>query len=66
VIASDAVLQVFQAFSGMLQAYVLSVSVVSDVLPSSKKECNYMIHTSQISSSLTKFIVNSINIYVSK
>ena len=36
-----------------------------DVLPPSRKECNYEIHVGQSSSSLTKFIANNINIYVS-
>ena len=36
------------------------------VLPPSTKERNYWIRVSQINSSLIKFIVNSISIYVSK
>jgi hypothetical protein len=36
------------------------------VLPPSNKCCNYGIRISQTNSSLTKFIVNSINIYVFK
>jgi hypothetical protein len=36
------------------------------VLPPSRKEYNYGIRIGQSSSSLTKFIANSINIYVSK
>jgi hypothetical protein len=36
------------------------------ILPPSKKRCNYGIRASQTDSSLTKFIANSINIYVSK
>jgi hypothetical protein len=38
---------------------------ISNVVPPSRKECSYMIRVSQSSSSLTKFIANSINIYVS-
>jgi hypothetical protein len=37
-----------------------------DILPPSKKRCNYGMRASQTDSSLTKFIVNSINIYVFK
>ena len=36
------------------------------VLTPSTKECNYGIRASQLSSSLTKFIVNSVSIHVSK
>jgi hypothetical protein len=32
----------------------------------SQKECNYGIHTSQTNLNSTSFIVNNINIYVSK
>jgi hypothetical protein len=35
------------------------------LLPPSNKICNYGMRVSQIDSSLTKFIVNNINIYVS-
>jgi len=38
----------------------------SQLLPQSSKECNYEVRTSESSSSLTKFIVNNISIYVSK
>jgi hypothetical protein len=47
---------------------ILSTTKVlnSDLLPPSRKECNYGNRAGQTDSSLTKFIVNTINIYVSK
>jgi hypothetical protein len=36
------------------------------ILPPSRKECNCGIRASQSITSLTKFIANTINIYVSK
>ena len=38
----------------------------NNVLPPSTKECNYGKRAGQTSTSLIKFIVNSINIYVFK
>jgi hypothetical protein len=45
---------------------VLHELVASTVHPPSKKRCNYGMRASQTDSSLTKFITNSINIYISK
>jgi len=40
-------------------------SCALELLPPSRKEYNYGIHVGQVSLNLTKFIANSINIYVS-
>jgi hypothetical protein len=61
----------------MIQSPVLLLSILPRVmldgivnelllLPPSEKRCNYGMRVSQTDSSLTKFIANSINIYVSK
>jgi hypothetical protein len=42
------------------------LSILHNTPPDLGKQCNYEIRAGQTSSSLTKFTVNSINVYVAK
>jgi hypothetical protein len=54
-----------QGLKANIYAYSLLIQMCSPLHPSIK-ERNYGIRADQFSSGLTKFIVNSINIYISK